>query len=151
MGMPYNCSMGAADRTFHGQKDAPDGYLSLDLKPCGLYCADLFSLSFLGDLIDGKEAYRIGLATSSVPEDQIEAEVEKWASKMENIPANQLSMHKLLVNSAVEPQLGQQQILANLFDGFARHSPEGAAFKRYAEEHGWKAAVAQRDGPKSKL
>ena len=119
---------------------------------CPLYIADpSFPVLFVGDLIDGKEAYRIGLATSSVPENQIEAEVEKWASKMEKIPANQLAMHKLLVNSAIEPQLGQQQILANLFDGFARHSPEGAEFKRYAEEHGWKAAVAQRDGPKSKL
>lgn len=102
-----------------------------------------------GDLIDGKEAFRLGLATSVVPESDIDAEVDRWASRMEQVPANQLAMHKLLINSAIEQQgLGNQQILATLFDGFARHSPEGAAFKRLAEEKGWKEAVSQRDRSK---
>jgi enoyl-CoA hydratase len=32
-----------------------------------------------------------------------------------------------------------------LFDGITRHSPEGLWFKRYAEAHGFAAAVAWRD------
>ena len=108
-----------------------------------------------GELIDGKEAFRIGLATSVVPEAQVDAEVDRWVHKMERTPSNQLAMHKLLVNTAIEQQgLAQQQTLATLFDGFARHSPEGAQFKRLAETEGWKAAVSQRDSadiPKSRL
>jgi enoyl-CoA hydratase len=109
-----------------------------------------------GELIAGVEAFRIGLATAVVPEADIDAEVDRWVRKMENTPANQLAMHKLLVNTAIEQQgLQQQQTLATLFDGFARHSPEGAQFKRLAEKEGWKAAVAKRDArdtdPKSKL
>ena len=32
-----------------------------------------------------------------------------------------------------------------LFDGIARHSPEGVAFKRQSEEHGYKRAIHDRD------
>jgi transcription-repair coupling factor (superfamily II helicase) len=38
-----------------------------------------------------------------------------------------------------------QQRLATIFDGITRHSPEGVAFKKRAEEAGWKQAVAERD------
>lgn len=33
-----------------------------------------------------------------------------------------------------------------LFDAIARHTPEGVAFKQTAEDLGFKAAVARRDG-----
>lgn len=32
-----------------------------------------------------------------------------------------------------------------LFDGIARHSPEGVAFKRQSEEKGYKRAIFDRD------
>jgi enoyl-CoA hydratase len=99
-----------------------------------------------GDLISGTEAYRMGLATAVVPEERLDEEVERWAAKLERIPANQLAMHKLLINTGIEQQgLPVQQTLATLFDGIARHSKEGAEFKRLAEEKGWKEAVRQRD------
>jgi len=41
--------------------------------------------------------------------------------------------------------LHQTQMFATLFDGIARHSPEGRWFKRYAEVHGFHAAVQWRD------
>lgn len=37
------------------------------------------------------------------------------------------------------------QTLATLFDGIARHSPEGVAFKQRCEEVGFKQAVVERD------
>jgi enoyl-CoA hydratase len=99
-----------------------------------------------GDLISGTEAFRMGLATAVVPEARLDEEVERWAAKLERIPANQLAMHKLLINTGIEQQgLPVQQTLATLFDGIARHSKEGAEFKRLAEEKGWKEAVRQRD------
>jgi enoyl-CoA hydratase len=36
-------------------------------------------------------------------------------------------------------------MLATVFDGITRHTPEGLWFKRYAEEHGFPAAVEWRD------
>ena len=41
--------------------------------------------------------------------------------------------------------LNSTQTLATLFDGFARHSPEGVAFKSRTEEVGFKQAVGERD------
>jgi enoyl-CoA hydratase len=37
------------------------------------------------------------------------------------------------------------QTIAILFDGMARHSPEGVWFKQRSEEVGFKQAVAERD------
>jgi enoyl-CoA hydratase len=41
--------------------------------------------------------------------------------------------------------LANTQMIATLFDGITRHSPEGFWFKRYAEQHGFHAAVEWRD------
>jgi enoyl-CoA hydratase len=55
-------------------------------------------------------------------------------------------MMKLMVNQAYENMgLASTQTLATLFDGMARHSPEGVWFKERAEEVGFKQAVAERD------
>jgi enoyl-CoA hydratase len=37
------------------------------------------------------------------------------------------------------------QMIATVFDGITRHSPEGMNFKRRSEEMGWKRAVDERD------
>ena len=42
--------------------------------------------------------------------------------------------------------LANTQMIATLFDGITRHSPEGLWFKREAEAKGFHAAVAWRDG-----
>ncbi len=102
-------------------------------------------LLLTGDVISGAEALRIGLATAAVPEQHLDNEVARWAAKLAAVPPAQSAMHKLLVNAAVEPQLHGAQLLATLFDGAARHSPEGAAFKLLAEQRGWREAVRARD------
>ena len=55
-------------------------------------------------------------------------------------------MSKLSVNQAYENMgLANAQMMANLFDGVARHSPEGLLFRERAQEVGFKQAVAERD------
>ncbi|SET78201.1 crotonase/enoyl-CoA hydratase family protein [Oceanicella actignis] len=99
-----------------------------------------------GDVIDGAEAARMGLALKAVPAAELDAEVERLAERMATIPANQLIMQKMMINQAIEAMgLNETQRLATLFDGITRHSPEGLAFKRRAEKVGWKRAVAERD------
>jgi enoyl-CoA hydratase len=41
----------------------------------------------------------------------------------------------------------QSQILGTVFDGIARHTPEGYAFARRAAESGFRTAVKERDEP----
>jgi enoyl-CoA hydratase len=65
---------------------------------------------------------------------------------MASIPKNQLMMQKLTINSAYNNMgIENTQMLATLFDGVARHTPEGVAFKQRCEEAGFKQAVTERD------
>jgi len=102
-------------------------------------------MMFTGDKINGIEAVEIGLVLKSVPDDQLDAEVEALASRIASVPINQLAMQKMVINSAVEEKINQTQRLATLLDGMTRHSPEGLNFKARVEEVGWKQAVSERD------
>src|SRR5204862_273728 len=74
------------------------------------------------------------------------AAVERLAVRMASVPVNQLMMQKLMINQALENMgLRSTQMIATLFDGITRHTPEGMAFKRRAESVGWKEAVRERD------
>ncbi len=55
-------------------------------------------------------------------------------------------MQKLLVNQTYENMgLASTQMIATVFDGIARHTPEGFAFKARCELVGFKEAVRERD------
>jgi enoyl-CoA hydratase len=55
-------------------------------------------------------------------------------------------MQKLAINQAYENMgLETTQMLATIFDGMSRHTPEGIAFKQRCEEVGFEQAVAERD------
>jgi enoyl-CoA hydratase len=99
-----------------------------------------------GDTIDGVTAAEWGLALEAVPSAELEARVEELADRMAGVPTNQLVMQKLMVNQAYDNMgLSGTQVLATVFDGITRHSPEGRWFKDYAERDGFHDAVAYRD------
>lgn len=99
-----------------------------------------------GDLVTGAEAKAMGLVLDAVPEADLDAAVDSLAARMAGVPRNQLMMSKLMVNAAIENMgLTTTQMFASLFDGAARHSPEGLWFKQRAEEVGFKQAVRERD------
>ena len=101
---------------------------------------------FTGALISGKRAAKMGLVFQAVPLEKLDAAVEKLTGRIKGVPKNQLMMMKMLVNQAYENMgLASTQTLATLFDGIARHSPEGLWFKQRAEQAGFKQAVAERD------
>ncbi|MEM7408224.1 MAG: crotonase/enoyl-CoA hydratase family protein [Pseudomonadota bacterium] len=102
-------------------------------------------MMFTGDQVSGPEAAEMGLVLKSVPDGQLDGEVEALAARMAGVPINQLAMQKMVVNSAIEAQLNQTQRLATIFDGITRHSPEGMNFKARVEQAGWKEAVRERD------
>jgi enoyl-CoA hydratase len=99
-----------------------------------------------GDTIDGATAAEWGLVAQAVPPGDLDAAVDALAERMAGVPISQLVMQKLMVNQAVQNMgLATTQLVATVFDGVARHSPEGMWFKRYATEHGFHAAVEWRD------
>ena len=101
---------------------------------------------FTGDLVTGREAEKMGLILQAVSLDKLDDAVQNLVDRIKGVPKNQLAMSKMLVNQAYDNMgLASTQTLATLFDGFARHSPEGVAFKARAEELGFKQAVTERD------
>jgi enoyl-CoA hydratase len=99
-----------------------------------------------GDTIDGRTAAAWGLVLEAVAPESLESRVEELADRMAGVPINQLAMQKLMINQAYD-NMGLQgtQILATIFDGITRHSPEGRWFKQFSEERGFHDAVAWRD------
>jgi enoyl-CoA hydratase/carnithine racemase len=99
-----------------------------------------------GDTIDGKTAKAWGLVYDAVPAAKLDAAVSTLAKRMAGVPKNQLMMQKLMINQAYENMgLASTQMIATLFDGITRHSPEGLWFKSYAEQNGFHEAVKWRD------
>jgi len=105
-------------------------------------------LLLTGDALDGRTAERFGLASAAVPAERVQEEARALAERVALLPANQLCMMKLLVNQAVENMgLATTQMLGTIFDGIARHTPEGRAWRERARSAGVRTALAERDGP----
>ena len=103
-----------------------------------------------GDTVDGTTAEKMGLVYQAVPRRLLDKTVDALARRMAGVPKNQLMMQKLMINQAYENMgLANTQMIATLFDGITRHSPEGMWFKNYAEKHGFHAAVRWRDSGKA--
>jgi enoyl-CoA hydratase len=105
-------------------------------------------LLFTGDCLSGREALEWGLAIEAPPADQLDERTEVLVERIARMPWNQLAMMKLLVNQQVASQgLHATQLVGTVFDGIARHTPEGYAFQRRAAEAGFRQAVRERDEP----
>lgn len=103
-------------------------------------------LLLTGDLIDGRTACDWGLVGEAVPPAMLDEAVDALAARMAGVPVGMLQMQKMIVNEAVERMgLLASQTLATVFDGITRHNPEGMWFRRHAQAHGFKDAVAWRD------
>lgn len=101
---------------------------------------------FTGDLIDGRAAAAMGLVLEAVPAAALDARVDALAHRIASVPRNQLMMQKLMINQALDAMgLATTQMIATVFDGITRHSPEGQWFKRVAEREGFQEAVRLRD------
>ena len=112
----------------------------------GLAKAKYYALT--GDWVSGKEAAEIELINFSYPLEELDAEVQKLAARLAQIPLTQLMAMKLIVNQAYD-NMGLQgtQTLGPILDGIMRNTPEGRQFVNVAQHEGVKSAVAQRDGP----
>ncbi len=105
-------------------------------------------LLFTGDCLSGAEALEWGLAIDAPASAELDARTEALVQRIARVPINQLMMMKLLVNQSLHAD-GRHaaQVLGTVFDGIARHTPEGYAFQRRAAQEGFREAVRERDEP----
>ena len=105
-------------------------------------------LMLTGESLTGVEAERVGLVSKALPGDRLADAAEEQARRLATIPLNQLVMSKLLVNQAYENMgLRTSQLIGTVFDGIARHTPEGIAWRDMAMKEGFREAVRRRDAP----
>jgi enoyl-CoA hydratase len=105
-------------------------------------------LMLSGEALSGLEAERLGLVSKALPADDLPDAVTTMARRLATIPLNQLIMSKLLVNQAYENMgLRTSQLIGTVFDGIARHTPEGVAWRDEAMRDGFREAVRRRDAP----
>lgn len=110
--------------------------------------------------VPADEALAMGLANRVVPKGQARQAAEELAAQLAALrterlvariaalPVNQLIMVKLALNSALLQQgVATSRMVSTVFDGAARHTPEGHAFVADAVEHGFRDAVRRRDEP----
>jgi enoyl-CoA hydratase len=105
-------------------------------------------LLFTGDLISGAQAAEWGLAIEAPEPEDLDERTENLVARIAAMPVNQLIMAKLALNTALMNQgIATSRMVSTVFDGVARHTPEGHAFVAEATEHGFRDAVKARDEP----
>ena len=105
-------------------------------------------LLLTGDSITGAQAAEWGLAIEAPEPQDLDERTERLVARIAAIPINQLIMVKLAINSALLQQgVATSRMVSTVFDGIARHTPEGHAFVADAREHGFREAVRHRDEP----
>jgi enoyl-CoA hydratase len=105
-------------------------------------------LLLTGDCITGAQAAAWGLAVEAPDPEDLDERTERLVERIAAVPVNQLIMVKLALNSALLQQgVATSRMVSTVFDGVARHTPEGHAFVADAVEHGFRDAVRHRDEP----
>ena len=105
-------------------------------------------LLLTGDCLTGKQAEAWGLAVESWPADELDERTEALVGRIAAMPVNQLMMVKLALNSALlSSGVLNSGMVSTVFDGIARHTPEGYAFAERAVVAGFREAVRERDEP----
>jgi enoyl-CoA hydratase len=105
-------------------------------------------LLLTGDCITGTQAAEWGLAIEAPSPEDLDERTERLVERIAAVPVNQLIMVKLALNSALLQQgVATSRMVSTVFDGVARHTPEGHAFVADAVEHGFRDAVRHRDEP----
>ena len=105
-------------------------------------------LLFTGDCITGAQAAEWGWAVEAPEPEDLDERTERLVQRIAAMPVNQLIMVKLALNSALLQQgVVTSRMVSTVFDGVARHTPEGHAFVADAVEHGFREAVRHRDEP----
>jgi enoyl-CoA hydratase len=121
---------------------------TLSLWPYTIGMRKAKELFMTGDLIDGREAARIGLVNKAVPAADLEDEVYDFAHRIIRIPLEILTLHKHSVNRWMEI-MGLPAAIHSAadFDAVSPFTGVGEDFRKIVQERGLKAALEWRDAP----
>lgn len=102
-----------------------------------------------GDEFSAPEALEMGVVLEVVPDDELAERAMALAQRIALVPANQLEMITIALNSVADHQYDPagSRLLGTIFDGVARHTQEGLNFVRRSSEVGFREAVRERDRP----
>jgi enoyl-CoA hydratase len=155
------CVAGGTDIALHADQviaasDAKIGYPPMrvwGVPAAGLWAHRLGDqrakrLLFTGDCISGAQAAEWGLAIEAPEPEDLDERTEHLVGRIAAMPVNQLIMAKLALNTALFNQgVATSSMVSTVFDGVARHTPEGHAFVAEATARGFRDAVKSRDEP----
>lgn len=121
---------------------------TLGLWPAKIGMLKTKELLFTGDMIDGKEAEKIGMINHAVPADELDETVMKFCRRVAQLPLDALSVHKHVTNRWFELS-GLRTAAAEgaEFDAIYHETASFREFGRIASEMGLKSALAWRDEP----
>jgi enoyl-CoA hydratase len=103
-------------------------------------------LLMTGDLIDAREAERIGLVNRVVAADELAAEVDRLADRLARVPPDVMAPTKLMLNRAMEAAgFGDAVQLGLDLQSFVNMSETSRAFDEIVRRDGLRAALAWRD------
>jgi enoyl-CoA hydratase len=105
-------------------------------------------LLFTGDMIDGREAERIGMVNRAVPADRLDEVTMAFCQRVAKLPLDALTVHKHVTNRWFEiAGLRTAAAAGAEFDAIYHETPAYREFGRLAAEKGLKSALAWRDEP----
>jgi enoyl-CoA hydratase len=103
-------------------------------------------LLLTGDLIDAREAERIGLINRAVPADSLAEEVDRLADRLARVPPDVMAPTKLMLNRAMEAAgFGDAVQMGLDLQSFVNVSETSREFDAIVRRDGLKAALAWRD------
>ena len=103
-------------------------------------------LLLTGDLIDAREAERIGLLNRVVNTDRLAAEVDALADRLARVPPDVMAPTKLMLNRAMDAAGFAAAVEMGLdLQAFVNMSETARAFDSIVRSAGLKAALAWRD------
>jgi enoyl-CoA hydratase len=103
-------------------------------------------LLLTGDLVDAREAERIGLVNRVVAADRLAAEVDRLADRLARVPPDVMAPTKLMLNRAMEAAGFDAAVQIGLdLQSFVNMSATSRAFDEIVRRDGLKAALAWRD------
>ena len=105
-------------------------------------------LLFSGDMIDGREAERIGMVNRAIPAADLDEVTMAWCRRIAKLPLDALSVHKHVTNRWFELS-GLRTAAAEgaEFDAIYHETASFREFARRASTEGLKSALAWRDAP----